>query len=123
MPASEYCAECGRKLTSGRSIARGFGGVCFAKFLDALPPERQQTAAMSGYGWFQSGDLYIVVTPEHETYQVSLDDMRCSCPAFDHKRRCKHIDFLQRETGRVPARRTFTPEEKAAIQLEILNDF
>ena len=96
-----FCTNCGRPITHARSNAHSYGPCCWQKHLDSLPEPDRLREAMRGYGWFQAGDLYIVVTPEHTHYQVDIDAPSCECIAFTAAGggSCKHVLYLRREVG------------------------
>jgi len=56
--------------------------------------------AVMGYNFIVRGDIYIVLTPKRERYEVDLDEPHCSCMDFQVRGRrhgtCKYIELVRR---------------------------
>jgi len=123
-----FCTNCGRPITHARSNAHSYGPCCWQKHLDSLPEPDRLREAMRGYGWFQAGDLYIVVTPEHTHYQVDIDAPSCECIAFTAAGggSCKHVLYLRREVGWTAPHASESPQDRQgtapALTIELLDD-
>ncbi len=108
-----YCSKCGRALSHLRSNAHGMGPCCWKLHLESLSPDDRARETMRGYNWFKAADLYIVVAPEHHTYQVDPDKPVCECIAFTAGggKPCKHILYIRREIGWTAPEGPETPQD------------
>lgn len=98
--ATAHCLKCGRGLTSARSIARGYGGGCWAKVRraakaadlhDFKPRQLDQAEELIEDGAIvplRANVFRTVSTDGTETYLTH--PQTCSCPAGLKGRACYH---------------------------------
>lgn len=96
-----HCLKCGRRLTSARSIARGYGGGCWAKVRRA--PKVADLSAYKPAQLSQARELIedgAIVPLRGRVFQAVSSDgaetylthpQTCNCPAGLKGRRCYHV--------------------------------
>lgn len=117
-PNTAKCLRCGRTLTSGKSIARGYGRTCgayirtAAKVIDltAYKPFQQAKAVelIEQGGIVPTGRdaQYLAVSSDGTTvYLVDVVEHSCTCPAAAKGLACYHLAAADILTAATPARR------------------
>ncbi|HJT02044.1 MAG TPA: DUF6011 domain-containing protein [Pseudonocardiaceae bacterium] len=102
MMQTTKCKRCGRKLTSQRSVARGYGRTCAAKVarieaviatyqpmqIDKALEAIEQTAIVPA----SDPARFVAVSSDGERNYIVDSALRmCSCPAGQHGRMCYHL--------------------------------
>lgn len=102
-PKTSKCLRCGRKLTSARSIANGYGPTCAARITRATKvvglAEYKAAQTAKAIELIEMGGIvrtspahYVAVSSDGTTsYQVDHAAHACTCKAGERGVRCYHL--------------------------------